>query len=306
MDVWLNGAFVSLDTAHVSLFDAGLQHGVGLFETMRASGGRVIHLEEHLQLLAESARALSLTQRLHTEPLADAVRMTLERSRLDDARIRVTVTGGDLNLLSRAKQASAGTGGAKGLHDPTIGIVAQPASLYPPELIESGIAVTVADDRISAVDSMQGHKTLNYWGRLRALQDAAHQGCSEALWLSTTGHVVGGSTSNAILVRDGTLIAPVARGESDDEKSPIRPGTVRSFILSWAAGLGIPVERRAVGGGELVQADELVLTNSSWGVMPVVKIESHQVGSGRPGALAAAMIEAWHKELAGIGLRLGD
>ena len=113
-NVWLNGEFVAIDEARVSAFDAGFQHGVGVFETMRAAGGRVIDLEKHLARMAESVRILGLSDRMHVEPLAEAVTQTLQENEQDDARIRVTVTGGDLNMLR----------GEGSTHDPTILVTA--------------------------------------------------------------------------------------------------------------------------------------------------------------------------------------
>ena len=79
MEVWLNGAFVSHEEAKLSVFDAGFQHGVGLFETMAARNGTVFRGPAHMARLEQSARDLLLTTRLRTDPLLDAVEMTLER-----------------------------------------------------------------------------------------------------------------------------------------------------------------------------------------------------------------------------------
>ena len=166
MDVWLNGNFVSSDEAKVSAFDAGFQHGVGIFETMRASRGRVIDLFPHLERMAASAQVLGLSEQMLVEPLGEAVLATLSRSEMEDARIRVTVTGGDLNLLRE--------GGAA--QDPTILIVAQPVTPYPDELFEKGTTVTIADSRANPLDPFVGHKTLWYWPRLMELQKAAGKG----------------------------------------------------------------------------------------------------------------------------------
>lgn len=293
MDVWLNGSFVALDHARVSLFDAALQHGVGLFETMRASRGCVLQLEEHLARLAASATALSLTSAVKSEPLADAIRQSIHRSGLGEARIRVTLTGGDLNMLAAIRAGRAT------IHDPTIAIVVQPATAYPAQLAEQGIRVSISEDRLSDHDRGASHKTLNFWPRLRALQEAAQSECSEALWLSTRGQLVGGCTSNLFLVRDGVLVTPLARGDSftGDVAPPVLPGTVRKAMIQWAAREGLAVECRAVQANEAMLAQEIVLTNSSWGVMPVAAIEAHSVGMGIPGPIGRRMQAEWDRML---------
>ncbi|MCA9299284.1 MAG: aminotransferase class IV, partial [Phycisphaerales bacterium] len=97
MPTFLNGAWV--DDATVSAFDAAVQHGVGLFETMRAEGDRVIRLVEHLERLQHSARTLRLMSELHIQPLADAVVETVRRNGHERSRVRLTLTGGDLSML---------------------------------------------------------------------------------------------------------------------------------------------------------------------------------------------------------------
>jgi branched-chain amino acid aminotransferase len=138
MQVWLNGKFAERDQARISVFDAGFQHAVGLFETMLARNGAVFRAAEHLQRLTDSAKELLLTERLRIEPLIDALTATLERNGLQDARVRLTITGGDLNLLQSTGQSQV---------DPTILIVAQPPTVYPEHFFERGVIVLMANGR---------------------------------------------------------------------------------------------------------------------------------------------------------------
>ena len=124
MEVWLNGAYVSDDQASVGVFDAAVQHAVGLFETMAARNGTVFRLDRHIDRLIASAQQLSLTERLKPDPLAEAVRNALERSSLTDARIRLTVTGGDLNMMR--------SGNSAGANDPTVVVV--PETVISPDM----------------------------------------------------------------------------------------------------------------------------------------------------------------------------
>jgi branched-subunit amino acid aminotransferase/4-amino-4-deoxychorismate lyase len=121
MDVWINGQFISAEDAQISVFDAGFQHGVGLFETMRAEHGRPFRATAHVERLAESARILRLTERLHVEPLVEAIEQVIQHNKMDQARVRLTVTGGNLNMLQ-----SQGTSP----QDPTVLIVTQPPTPY--------------------------------------------------------------------------------------------------------------------------------------------------------------------------------
>ncbi len=282
--VWLNGEFTTPGEARVSAFDAGLQHAVGLFETLGGKGDEVLHLLQHLDRLSESARQLGLSEKMRTDALAEAILLSVKRAGIERSRIRVTVTGGDLNLLQ---------GGTT--HDPTVLIVVQPATEYPNELFERGVSVTVADGRRNPLDPFEAHKTLDYWSRLSALQVAAGRGASEALWFSVSNHLVGGCVSNAIIVKDDVVSTPVARGEESEGglPSPVLPGIVREEVLGWAAGEGRAVRREMLGIEDLLTADEVLLTNSSWGILPVTSLERETIGDGSPGPVATALRTWW-------------
>jgi branched-chain amino acid aminotransferase len=321
--VFLNGRFVPQDEARVSAFDAGLQHAVGLFETMiavqRAGAWHVLHLHEHIARLSQSARILGLSDSLRTAALSEAVERTVRKAgeslpgtrRL---RVRLTVTGGDLNLLGRPERESL----------PGLMIVAQPATEYPPEMFERGVLATLAEMRANPLDPMQGHKTLNYWGRLRELQEAARRGAGEALVFGITNHLVGGCVSNAFVIREGIVMTPVARGEEEevasaDETSPedvalgapaprgrgavlpspVLPGIVRRWVMDWALAEGVECRRRYLTLEDVLRADEVFLTNSSWGVLPVVRLEAETIARGEVGEITRRLVDAW-RQLTGL------
>jgi branched-subunit amino acid aminotransferase/4-amino-4-deoxychorismate lyase len=122
MDIWINGQFVPRDEARISVFDAGFQHGVGLFETLAARNGQVFRANQHMQRLADSARQLMLTERLRTRPLVEALQHCLDHNSVEDARLRLTLTGGDLNMLQATGESVV---------DPTIIIDTQPPTRTP-------------------------------------------------------------------------------------------------------------------------------------------------------------------------------
>ncbi|MFW5653142.1 MAG: aminotransferase class IV [Planctomycetota bacterium] len=291
MKAWVNGKFVDRDHATVSIFDAGLQHGVGLFETMLAENGRVYRAEAHLKRLANSARELRLTDDLRIRPLVEAVHLTVRESGFekDRARVRLTLTGGDLNLLQSERRGPSG---------PTIIITAQPATPYPDQLFDQGVRVVIADGRLNPFEATAGHKTLNYWTRLRALQESSRFQAGEALWLSVTNHLMCGCVSNVFIVKDGTLFTPIARGEEPDGgvPSPVLPGITRAAIMEFADQERIGVSKQMLDVNGLVDADEVFLTNASWGVLPVVSaivFEENTIGSGAPGPITQRMRELW-------------
>ena len=170
-------------------------------------------------------------------------------------------------------------------------------------LFEQGVGVRIADDQLNVADRFVSHKTLWYWPRLHALQRAAGAGMQEALWFDVTRALACGCVSNAFIVRHGALVTPPARGEEakgSPVRSPVLPGITRGAIISLAEENGIEVRRERIEVGAILDADELFLTNSSWHVLPVVKVEQRAIGGGEPGevtrTLRAALLERIDRE----------
>lgn len=295
--VFLNGKFVHRDEARISAFDAGFQHGVGLFETTTArstpEGIVVRDLDAHLDRLQSSAAAMGLSDELKTGPLGEAVTETVKRSGLDSARVRLTLTGGDLNMLQ--------TTGRSG-QQPTILIHATPTTPYPDAMFENGVMATLAQARANPLDPTAGHKTLNYWWRLRELQGAAGKGAGEAIVFQVSNHICGGCVSNLFVVDGGHLITPIAQGEEDEVgtletregkiPSPVLPGITRMRVIERAGAMGIKTTKRMMTIDDLLDAEEIFLTNSSWGVLPVVRIEAETIGDGAVGEVTKKIREA--------------
>ncbi|MEM8758104.1 MAG: aminotransferase class IV [Planctomycetota bacterium] len=288
---FLNGEFLDPTDARVSAADAGILHGVGLFETMSATldgdTPTVARLHDHLDRLALSAKTLKLSDSIRKPALAEAVTRTAEKAGLPKQRVRLTVTGGDLNLLAQ--------GAADRPHDPTIIITAQPATDYPPAMLERGVTAAIADTKGNPFEPGAGHKTLNYWWRLSELQAAGAKNAAEALVFSITNHLVGGCVSNAFLVKDGALFTPIARGEEPDGgiPSPVLPGITRRAAVFAAQELGIETSSRMLTINDVLGADELFLTNSSWSILPVVAVEASTIGTGAPGEITTKLRDAF-------------
>jgi len=282
MDIFLNGHLVAPDDARVALDDAGLQHGIGLFETMAAYHGRVFRLDAHLDRLAASAVELGLSRELHTQPLAEAVRQTLAHNGIDRARVRLTLTPGPLNLLRQDPDHEP---------QPTLAIVPTPPTEYDPQYFEQGITVLVYKACANPFEPTSGHKTLAYWPRLRSLRQAAAAGAGECVWLNLTNHLASGAVSNLFLVKDGVLRTPIARGEEADDAmpAPVLPGITRAAVIELAEAEGIEVQRKMLGVPDLLEADEAFLTNSSWHVLPVTKVEASQVATGEVGPVTTML-----------------
>jgi branched-subunit amino acid aminotransferase/4-amino-4-deoxychorismate lyase len=296
MKAYVNGKFVDLSRARLAIHDAAVQHAVGLFETMQAFNGQIFRLDDHIDRIIRSAKQTGLTDRLRHEALAELTQRTVDENRLTEARVRLTVTGGDLSLLSAAR-----SGGRRRRHNLGILCVASEPTSYPKAFFSDGVAVVVADPKANPFDPFAGHKTINYWARLQSLATAAAAEAGEALWLSVTNHLCSGAVSNVILIRDNQLLTPYARGEEAQGAipSPVLPGITRAAVLELAEQLDLPVQRKMLTINDVLEADEVLLTNSSWQILPVVRVEKHHIGQGTPGPWTRRLREALLDSIAG-------
>lgn len=268
--VWLNGGLVEAASAQISAFDAGLLHGVGLFETLRAYNGRIFRLETHHERLRRSATALRVPLVPDLELCGRILREVLTANGLSEARLRLTVTPGQ---AQRPGESDAG-------YEPTVLATATGLAAYPRELYEKGMTVLISRYRQSKTDPLAGHKTTSYWPRLTALREAHEAHCGEALWFTPENHLAEACMSNVFVVRDGVIETPPV-------DTPVLPGIVRGLILDAAAKAGRAARERPLTINDLLDADEVFLTNSVMEVMPVCRVERKPIGDEKPGPVTA-------------------
>lgn len=288
MKTYLNGQILDESQAHISTQDAGFQHAVGLFETMFAHNGRVFRLDRHLARIKQSAAELGLSADMDTAPLADAVNQTLAENKLEQARLRLTVTAGTLSMLrsSDGEQAMQ--------IRQTVCVQAQEPTAFAPGYFDQGVRVRLYGQGANPFDVTAGHKTLNYWARLRSLRQAAAGDCAEAIWLSVTNHLASGAVSNLFLVKEDELLTPIARGEEKPEAlpAPVLPGITREAVIEAAEVQGITVKKQMLTVEDLLEADEVFLTNSNWKVLPVVAVEQKDIADGKVGPITQLLRKA--------------
>lgn len=259
---YLNGELVDMAKAAVSVSNPSLLHGVGLFETLRAYDGRPFRLRQHIDRMERSARELDMPVLQLIEQIPQAVSAVLDANQLKDARIRFTVAppgaydGGEQAMLLAAAQETSG---------------------YSPQLYERGMTVYVLTQwRQSNLDPLVGHKTTSYFPRLLALRGAQAAGCGEGLWFTPDNRLAQGCISNVFLVKGGRLRTPPI-------DTPILPGITRAVVLELANRAGIAVEESACTIDDLLDADEVFLTNAAMEVMPVTRVERRAIGDEKPG-----------------------
>ncbi len=272
--VYLNGELVGVAAARVSVSSPSFQHGVGLFETLRTYDGRPFALDRHIARMRDSARKLDMPVETVLDDVAAAVGAVVAANKLSNARLRFTVT-------------------PPGAHEdaarPTLLVMAQETAGYPPELYANGMTVCVADRfRQSPWDPLAGHKTTSYYPRLVALRQAQARGCGEALWATPANCLAEGSLSNLFLVKGGRLRTPPL-------DTPILPGITRAIVLELAKAANVPTDEAPCTINDLLDADEVFLTNAIMELMPVTRVERRPIGSEKPGPITRQLAEAYRK-----------
>lgn len=276
MKVFLNDKVIDGAEAHISVSDSGFLYGMGLFETMRCTGGRVFALDDHLDRLFNSAKELAINNPYEKKYIKDAIRQTLEANNLADARLRLTLTNGPMPEADENKA--------------TLLITATRFEPYPDEYYQKGVGVVLTDFRQNTQDPIVKHKTINYFSRLLALDVAHKKKAAEALWFTTDSRLAEGCVSNVFCVADSVLYTPTL-------DTPVLPGIMRKTVCEIAKSQSIQLVEKDLTIQELLAADEVFLTNVIMLILPVITVEAHTVGDGKVGAMTKRLMKYLEKAI---------
>ena len=288
MQIYLNGQFVSKDDAKISVFDHGLLYGDGIFEGIRLYDNCVFKLDDHLERLELSAKAILLDIPMSRKELSDAVCETCRLNNLSDGYIRLLVTRGAGHLgLS-----------PKGCETPTVIIIAANIQLYPPEHYENGLKIiTVPTRRINPAALPPMVKSLNYLNNIMAKMEAQQSGYLEAIMLNDQGYIAECTGDNIFIVYKGRVITtPTSAGA-------LR-GITRDTAISIANELGLTLETQDLTRYDLWCADECFLTGTAAEIIPVVEVDGRTIGNGKPGETTKAFLDTFHKKVCKEGTLL--
>ena len=284
--VYLNGALTPRSEARISVFDHGFLYGYGLFETMRAYRGKIFLLERHLKRLLGSAETIGLASNLSEIDLGRACLDTLRANGLEDARLRLTVSRGEVDTFP-------GTGISS---TPTVLVTAKGYTPLSAGTYNRGFKAGVSSLRRCRQSLISRIKSANYLVSVLARMEAEAYGLDEALLLNEQGFIAEGSVSNIFFATSSSLVTPPL-------ESGILPGITREVVIELADTLGINVAERDVRLADLRQFDEAFLTNSVMEIMPLVAVrddagQTVTIGSGKPGEVTRRLMTAY-KEMVG-------
>lgn len=288
MQVYIDGSFVDEKDAKISVFDHGLLYGDGVFEGIRLYDGNVFKLDEHLERLELSARAILIDMPWSRQEISDLVCETCRRNGLTSGYIRLIVTRGVGSLGLSHKSCKF----------PSIIIIADKITLYPEEFYTSGLKIiTAATRRINPAALPPMVKSLNYLNNIMAKAEAILAGCLEAVMLNDEGYVAECTGDNIFIRKKNKWYTP-----------PFFAGALRGItreaVLEIMEARGTPVIEKNLTRYELWTADEMFLTGTAAEMIPVVELDGRKIGDGNPGEETHSMLEAFKEKARKDGTRI--
>jgi len=263
--VYLNGQYLPLNEAKVSVLDRGFLFGDGVYEVIPSYYGHLFHFQDHLTRLENSLAGIRLANPYTREQWLEILTPLLDAG--ENQYIYLQITRGVAAKRDHAFPEHI---------EPTV--FAMCSKIVPLAGRDNGVkAVTMDDSRWGFCNI----KAITLLGNILHRQEAVDQDCTEAL-LVKDGAVTEGAASNVFAVIDGVLVTP-------PKSNDILPGITRDVILEIAAKNNIPCREQRIALDALKSADEIWITSSTREIIPVVELDGKPVANGKPGPIWQTM-----------------
>ena len=248
MKILLNGVEPEDEDLKRILKSEALNFGYSIFETVKVKNSGFGFLREHLDRLNSSFKLLGIDEKLEFEDIERICRRTVEINEFKDGALKILAakTGKGIDTVVSLRKAD-----------------------YPEEKYEKGFRLLISEVRRNEKSVMPKVKSSNYLDNIFEKRKAAEKGYDDILFLNTEGKVAETAIANIFFLKDGNLFTP-------DTDSGILNGIVREKILEIAENTGIKTEEGKFSLEDLKNADEVFLTNSLMGVMPVSEIAGRE------------------------------
>jgi len=265
--VYVDGKFLPWDKAVIPVDDLAVLRGYAVCDIIKTIAGRPYCLDAHIDRLLSSVTQIGLTPAWTKEEIKEIVFKVLEKNvHMDKVNIRILVTGGSSpDFFSPAD-------------NPRLIVLVTDIPVLPAHWYTKGVKVITFIQQRALPDA----KATNYIPAVLALKEAKAQGAVEALYMTRDKMVLEGTTSNLFALVDGTLITP--------EKGVLK-GITRKTVLALGKKL-FPVSEQALSLDTLLSASELFITGTNKGIVPVIQVDDHIIGTGSPGRGTRALMSA--------------
>jgi D-alanine transaminase len=270
---YLNGTFLPLDQAQVSVMDRGFLFGDGIYEVIPVYNGKLFRLAQHLGRLQNSLDGVRIGNPLSDTEWTAVLTELVARNADSEQAVYLQVTRGAAARRDHAFPADT---------RPTVFAMSTPAPAVSSIASEAGIkAITLPDIRWQQCDI----KAITLLPNVLLRQQAVDAETAEAI-LIRNGYATEGAASNIFIVHNGVLVTP-PKGPS------LLPGITRDLVLELAAANGIPFREAGITEQTLGQAEEIWVTSSTREISPVTHLNDRIVANGKPGPLWQRMIRLY-------------
>lgn len=269
--IWINGQYKTREDAAVSVFDHGLLYGDGVFEGIRAYGGRIFRLGEHIDRLYASAKSIWLDPGMAPAEMHKMVEGAQERSGIKDSYIRLVITRGTGDLGMDPRKCEK----------PTVFCIVDTIALWSKDRYERGLTCITAATPISHKENLSPRvKSLNYLSHILAKIEGIAASVDEVIMLDSSGYVAEASGMNLFCARRGVVKTP-------PPYSGILRGVTRDAMIEMARDANYDVVEEPLNRYDLYSADEVFLTGTAAEIVAVTKLDGRVIGNGTSGPVVA-------------------
>jgi len=271
--VYLNGEYLPLDQAKISVLDRGFLFADGVYEVIPAYGGHLLRLQEHFQRLQNSLDSIRLENPLTNDQWTEILLKLLSENSGKDQSVYLQVT--------RGVAAKRNHGFPDEVNQTVFIMVTELPTVNKEELRPGVSAITLDDIRWKACNI----KSVSLLGNILLRQQAHDRNAAEAI-LVNEGKITEGAASNVFAVIDGVLVTPPI--------GPcLLPGITRDLIIELAETHNFNYEEREISEDELLSASEIWLSSSTREILPVIELNGNPVANGQSGPIWEKMIDLY-------------
>jgi branched-chain amino acid aminotransferase len=284
----VGGRLVHRDEAGVSPFDSVVQGGDAVWEGLRLYGGRIFRLEEHLDRLRSSARALAFADVPSNEQIRAEIARTLEANGMTDGvHVRLTLT--------RGVKYTSGMDPRLNVAGPTLIVLAEHK---PPVYDRAGVRLVTASVRRPGPDVLDPRiHHANLLNSILAKVEANAAGVDDALMLDGRGFVAETNATHLFVVLDGQVVTSLVVA--------CPAGITRATVLELCREHEVPAVERDLAPAEVYAADEAFCTGTMGELVPVVEVDGRTIGDGNRGPVTALLGRAYGELTARSGTPVG-